>query len=888
MVYETGKGHIQIIEVNGTLKVKKTMKEYLIDFTRKGGRTAVVLMTMLCTFCQSISAQRITRQYDNVAFSAALKDLNQAQDKYDINFVYNELEDFKVSKSIRNLNVPDAIMQLIGFYPIKMKQVGNVIIVECIQKTPTKMIGRVVDTRHQPVDLANVALLNVRDSSFITGGVTNENGQFVIPCETKKAIVKVSCMGYNTYCNIYNTGRIGTITLNEATITLQKVVVKGHRKIYKTDGTRLVVDIQKSVLSDMGSADDIVAQLPMVSGGEGNYSVFGRGSADVYINNRKVRDKSELSRLNSKDISTIEVINNPGVEYDADTHAVIKINLKHKVEGGFGGRASVFGSQGRKSSDSEQLQLTYDSHAVNVFLSFANSSNRYKTDQANTEQTIVNGATWNMESDMPKWNSNYYNQTINAGISTELAENHTIGASLAYSKETDRWGGVSTSRMFNNKQLFEDLFSDSRSHANYDQWIANIFYDGALSQKWKIALNADYVNREAADNRLNQESGSMTVQHEVRNENETSHSIYAGNIKISYQANRNLAFNVGADASYVDEKKDFLSYENEEFGSSSRFHAEETKLAAFAGCHFSIDKLSAQLGMRFETFSLLYRDAASQKSLADKTQRHFYPFISLSLPIKHVEMGLSMTTKVKRPSYYELRNSEEYFNRYSIESGNPWLLPQYTTDVSYSLQWNQLRFSVDYQRIKDYIISTNIIRQAEPLVAVSRPDNFSHYSAVNASLAYHTNVGVWEPYLNLNMMRTYLSLYNSDGSKVNNNKPYLSMSFNNYFNLHHHWMPYLQISYNSDGNMREYRVRQALWVSLGVTKHFADNAWLVRLSVNNIFGTKEREIRYASDYIFDKSSFKDSRRFSLWVRYTFKDKKRYKGESAASEEMGRL
>ena len=73
-----------------------------------------------------------------------------------------------------------------------------------------------------------------------------------------------------------------------------------------------------------------------------------------------MRDKSELSRLNSKDISTIEVINNPGVEYDADTHAVIKINLKHKIDGGLGIRTSVFDSQGRKNSDSEQLQLTYD------------------------------------------------------------------------------------------------------------------------------------------------------------------------------------------------------------------------------------------------------------------------------------------------------------------------------------------------------------------------------------------------------------------------------------------------------------------------------------------------------------------------------------------------
>lgn len=98
------------------------------------------------------------------------------------------------------------------------------------------------------------------------------------------------------------------------------------------------------------------------------------------------------------------------------------------------------------------------------------------------------------------------------------------------------------------------------------------------------------------------------------------------------------------------------------------------------------------------------------------------------------------------------------------------------------------------------------------------------------------------------------------------------MSFNSYFNLPHHWMPYVLLSYNSDGNMREYRVRQALWLSLGVTKHFADNAWLVRLSLNNLLGTKERETRYASDYIFDKSSFKDGRRISLLVRYTFKDK----------------
>ena len=92
------------------------------------------------------------------------------------------------------------------------------IMVECMQKTPTKMIGRIVDVHHRPIDFANVALLNVRDSSLINGGVTNENGQFVIPCGARKAIVRVSCVGYITTSNTYNIGKIGTITLMEATM----------------------------------------------------------------------------------------------------------------------------------------------------------------------------------------------------------------------------------------------------------------------------------------------------------------------------------------------------------------------------------------------------------------------------------------------------------------------------------------------------------------------------------------------------------------------------------------------------------------------------------------------------------------------------------------------
>ena len=277
------------------------------------------VLAVLCAVCFHLSAtaQRVTRQYNNVSFSSALKDLNAAQDKYAINFVYDELEDFKVTKSIRNQSVPDAIRQLIGFYPINMTQMDNVLVVECTQKAPTKMIGRIVDAHRRPVDFANVAILNVVDSTVVTGGVTNENGQFVIPCAVKKAIVRVSCVGYQTASGTYNTGKVGTIVLKDMTMHLQRVVVKSTRPVTTVKGNALVTNVAGSQLSHAGTANDVLRQVPMVTGRDGNFEVFGKGKPLIYINGRTVQDNNELSQLNSQDIKNVEVITNPGAKYDA-------------------------------------------------------------------------------------------------------------------------------------------------------------------------------------------------------------------------------------------------------------------------------------------------------------------------------------------------------------------------------------------------------------------------------------------------------------------------------------------------------------------------------------------------------------------------------------------
>lgn len=62
----------------------------------------------------------------------------------------------------------------------------------------------------------------------------------------------------------------------------------------------------------------------MLTGSNGNFSVFGRGDAIIYINGRLVRNSNEVGQLASSDIKEVQVINNPGAQYGADVNAVIK------------------------------------------------------------------------------------------------------------------------------------------------------------------------------------------------------------------------------------------------------------------------------------------------------------------------------------------------------------------------------------------------------------------------------------------------------------------------------------------------------------------------------------------------------------------------------------
>ena len=89
-----------------------------------------------------------------------------------------------------------------------------------------EITGKVVGENDAPLDYANVVLY--RDSTYITGTVTDQAGMFSIPTDVAGSLTaKCSFVGYEiTVVQVPASDYLGTIKLTPSTVELGEVVVR--------------------------------------------------------------------------------------------------------------------------------------------------------------------------------------------------------------------------------------------------------------------------------------------------------------------------------------------------------------------------------------------------------------------------------------------------------------------------------------------------------------------------------------------------------------------------------------------------------------------------------------------------------------------------------------
>lgn len=168
--------------------------------------------------------------------------------------------------------------------------------------------GKVVDASNVPIEFVNVILLSGEDSTYIAGTVTKADGSFLFENhDATTKLVRLTSIGYVEQIKpVPPTGDLGTITMSLDNIMLGEVIVKSNRPVTAIKGNALVTSVENSVLAHAGTANDVLSQVPMVSGRDGNFEVFGKGTPLIYVNGRKILDMTELSHINSSDIKTLK------------------------------------------------------------------------------------------------------------------------------------------------------------------------------------------------------------------------------------------------------------------------------------------------------------------------------------------------------------------------------------------------------------------------------------------------------------------------------------------------------------------------------------------------------------------------------------------------------
>ena len=848
---------------------------------------------LLCALSLCAQAQRLSRDYQNESLSKVLEDLNAATSDQTIYFIYDELEDFTVTSHFSDLPLKEAIREVIGFYPMKVTYDDSRIFIECTQKEDAKVIGRVVDAEGQPIEFANVSLHGAadpnssdRNSTYINGGVSNENGDFVIPCREKKIMLKVTYVGYKTVTRHVSVGNIGTVTLQPETFMVKGVEVKGEIPQYKMAQGGMTVDVQHSILHDIGTADDLLSMIPMVQSKDGKFEVLAKGEPEIYINNKKVRDPSELKQLKSVDIKSVDVITSPGAKYNAEVNAVIRIKTLKAQGDGLSLMVTSDTWKNNKWNNYDDLTLKYRTGGLEAFANVALDNGHYSNDQDLEQQLHIKKDFFDVHAGLPV-RSTWTTLQYKGGLSYDFSADHSLGLSFSSQKMFyNKFKSDMTQHYLKNGAFYGDvLLKTDIDELDKPVWELNTYYVGKVG-KLDIDLNATMLQRKS-ENHLNQQEYSQELgDRTITTLNCEDRKMMAGKLVLSYPVWKGV-LSGGAEATSTRSYGRNVNQEN--IIPETDNEMKEKNIAGFAEYELQLGPWRLNAGLRFEHVKADYYLFGKWQQEPSRTYNDWFPNLSAAWQKDKWSAQLSYSKRITRPPYNMLTSMIVYDSRMFYEGGNPLLRPSVRQSVDFNLTYAWLTFMAGFTRENDLFTHIGRVYDEEQEIAIFQPMNFDHQDRVYATLVASPKFGFWQPTATLHY---YQQMFDAEayGAPEKLNKPEFSFDLKNWFVIHPTMKALVQMSYSGSNHWAFMYRGSNFAVNARLQKSFFHERLSCTLYANDIFRTaKTKMTTYYAIGLTDQDVYTYTQCVGLTLSYNFNvSRSKYKGSGAGNDERNRL
>jgi len=847
----------------------------------------IIFTFICCMLFMAATAQRITHKYNNVSLSEALRQLNEQSEEYTISFLYNELEDFRITASVHRKSVPDAIRQMIGFYPIRMSIDSTEITVECPQKTANRYKGTIIDEQGQPVAYANIALLSPQDSTLITGGVSNESGLFVIPCEQHPVLARISYVGYKTIYRQCNTKKLGTIRMQPETMTLKGVVVRGEIPQYKMTTGGMTVDIENSLLKDVGTADDVLSMLPQVQGSDGNFTVFAKGTPEIYINNKKVQNaRQELKQLKSTDIKSVDIITSPGAKYNAEVGAVIRIKTIRRQGDGMSVEAYSQVKRNNKWTTYDDVTVKHRKGGLEVFGMLELTNGSHSEDNTITTDTHANGNHISIRQSAP--NTFWYTEMGGKlGASYEFDEDNSIGFYYELNGSLYQGGEAMCEQTItrndtlegNIDQLMGITAADRPHHA------ANVYYVGKAG-KLGIDFNGSWIWKKNVRDQTSFEHSLQLADRTVTTHNENRNHMLAGKLVLTYPIWKG-ELSAGTE---ISRSNSHGIYSNvEQVVTPSDDEIKESNVAGFVEYQMKLGDWSLNGGLRYEAVTSDYYSFNQYQTEPSRKYHDLFPNLSVGWQKNKWGIQLSYNKRISRPSYYQLNSNIQYDNRYEYEGGNPLLRPTIKQNVELSATYSWLNFTAGYSHNKDVRLSFGSLYQEGTEITIWTSRNFDKHESFYASLTASPKFGFYSPTLTLSCFQQNFDTQ-AYGLATKLNKPEWQINFRNWFTIGETAKAMLYLHYSTSHDYGFNHYAHEFNVNARVQKTFLNGNLTVALFANDIFrNLRERWTGYYPVTTMGKDAYVYTQNIGASLTYNFNaTRSKYKGTGAGNDEKNRL
>lgn len=768
-----------------------------------------------------------------------------------------------------------------------------------------RLSGCVQDENRQPVEVANVLLKQAKDSTYITGMLTDTQGCFSFDQPLGEYLLHITLIGSeDLYVPVVLQGNknVGELTLKSSSALLDEVTVTAARPVIKRLVDRVVFDAHNTIASAGGSALDLLREVPGLQVGQNSIGIIGKGGIKVYINDRETKLSGDelIDYLRSYDASQIlkvEVITTPPSKYDAAGNAgIINIRLKSRPKDYVGGTASASYSTGEKDNYGYGgINLNLSKGRVSSFLNGGTTQGNYETREKNYRYFPQN--TWNSRADYTNYMNSFY---LQGGVDVSLERDWTVGMQAIYNHSAPKPNNaLSWTEVYDASTAVLDslLYSNSDKDTGSDRLNLNFHTDKVWDDKGKkMTWDVDYLRDNRDENMGFLSKTLLPDGTEIPGTNFDYNYLQHRKVDVVSSALdfilpfEKYKITAGAKVSFTNTRNG-INYDTSDptLVQDDYFRYKEQIYALYADYsrEFS-ERFSMQLGLRMEhTRTTGISEAKDTEDKHDYT-RLFPTVYLLYSPTDGHALNFSFSNRISRPSQNMVNPFPFYQNKYTYACGREDLKPSYTynAELGYTLKNN---FNVSaYYSYSDDVFFQVVDLDAETNVTSFLWENFmqTHAFGLNNSYTFRTK---W--------LQTYaqhgVSYRRTTSSAATTSPEEKGWAYNAslrntfFFNEKKTLLATLSGSYSSRQYQGIYLMSPTYSVSAGMLYRLLNNKLSLSLNVNNLFvshsklETMSNGLKIIADNQFAFTGFR------IGVSYTFGGDIRSKGQRNSNEDIQR-